>query len=255
MEYLLWGAGRNTYQFINEYYSYYFYKNPIKAIVDNNSDKWESNFLGYSVIGPKKIKNYKYDKILLSSHYDVIINQIVKELGIEREKIITREEFLETLYEQLVNEYLIFEKRVLIIGEAQRYLLRKQTYTSVLNIVGIVNYSSLEELAKYSFDYILLMNPMNTPGLNSRNISRLELEEHVIKQIEMHGVKRSKILSSIVYPILMEREYPIQWGEENEVGKINAWEKFFYQPGGGYTLSDVQNSRNIIIKWVGGGNI
>lgn len=69
MEYLVWGAGRNTQMFVNAYYSFYFYKNPIKAIVDNDPNKWGKTLLSFPIISPGHIKKFPFDKILLCSHY------------------------------------------------------------------------------------------------------------------------------------------------------------------------------------------
>ncbi len=46
-------------------------------------------------------------------------------------------------------------------------------------------------------------------------------------------------------PIIDMQSFPNAYLEDGELGKVNAWEKFFYQPAD-YTLDDIKTSRNII---------
>lgn len=48
-------------------------------------------------------------------------------------------------------------------------------------------------------------------------------------------------------PVVDMYTYATRYHEENEVGNINAWEKFFEQPDR-YNMKDVLNSKNIIIS-------
>lgn len=49
-------------------------------------------------------------------------------------------------------------------------------------------------------------------------------------------------------PIIDRKNYGNKWyHEESEVGKVNAWEFYFEQPGG-YGLYDIRNSSNIVLS-------
>lgn len=280
MEYLVWGAGKIAYRFINEYYACYFYNNPIKAIIDNNHDKWGSKFCGYSIISPDVIQEYSFDKIILCNHYDMISKQIVDELDIHREKITTKEEFLNGIYKRLTENYTIFKKRIVVLGDVKRYMQMKEVYTGILNVVDIVDYRELGTVRLKSFDYILLMN---IPEMEGKGMGRMAVEEGLIKRLCQYGVERNRIVGDAEFLLLRGRDYPISAGgkenkdkiflvykyagsgglgalvytvaclvayakergyilvvdgqtcknqylEVNEVGRVNAWEKFFEQP-------------------------
>lgn len=50
-------------------------------------------------------------------------------------------------------------------------------------------------------------------------------------------------------PIVDMKTYPSPFVEENEIGRINAWEFYFKQPCG-YTLEDIQKSKNVILSYM-----
>lgn len=235
MEYLVWGAGRNTFKMINEYYSFHFYENPIKAVIDNDKSKWGKRILHYPIISPEKIQEYSFDKILMLSHYHTITKQIVDELQIEKEKIITKEELLEELYKQLTEEFFIFDKRVLIIGDIQNYSLKGRHYLEILNVVGFVDYHEIASIVQYSFDYVLLMNFMDIPEFSKKNVCGLTVEEKLIEQISNYGVERRKILNYGIDLILKDRDYPL-----HSNGKKNKDKTFLvYKPPGSGGLGAV----------------
>jgi len=47
-------------------------------------------------------------------------------------------------------------------------------------------------------------------------------------------------------PVIDMQNNPCTYLEDNEVGKVNAWELFFEQPCG-YSLEDIKNSKNVIL--------
>ena len=146
MKYLIWGAGRNTQIFVDSYYSFYFRENPIIAIVDNDEDKCGKKFMDWPVINPKQIKNYCFDKILLCSHELTITEQIVNDLLIKKVKIITKKELLGKMKKELLERYVILEKRVLVVGDYKRYVQLKDSYVDLLNVVGFVEYRNLSSI-------------------------------------------------------------------------------------------------------------
>ncbi len=127
--------------FVNTYYSFYFYKNPIRAIIDNDLNKWGKTLLGFPIISPGHIKKYPFDKILLCSHYQIITKQISNEFKLETDKVITKEEFIEQIYQQLLDKHHIFDENILIVEEKERFLQLKDFYTALLIIVDIIDYS------------------------------------------------------------------------------------------------------------------
>ena len=61
----------------------------ILAIADNDSKRWHQKNNGILIINPNKIVSYNFDKIIITSQWqDSIINQLVNQLGIAKEKII-----------------------------------------------------------------------------------------------------------------------------------------------------------------------
>lgn len=69
-------------------------------------------------------------------------------------------------------------------------------------------------------------------------------------QSAMEGIYYAKINGYI--PVVDMYTYPTRYHEDDEIGRINAWEKFFEQPGQ-YNMTDAIGSKNVILSL--GGNI
>ena len=91
MKIILFGAGKKAIDFLEQciFMDYL----DIVMIVDNDELKWGTNLNGFVVCEPKSMQVQEFDKIVITTHYDEIKNQLIKEYNILSEKI-TRVEYL-----------------------------------------------------------------------------------------------------------------------------------------------------------------
>lgn len=83
------GTAKNLFRFIDET----MYE--IVAYVDSDSTLEYGSFMGKLIISPDKIKFMEYSRIVIASNYYEEIYEILSELGISKEKIISRFDLLE----------------------------------------------------------------------------------------------------------------------------------------------------------------
>lgn len=83
------GTAKNLFRFIDET----LYE--IVAYVDSDSTLEYGSFMGKLIISPDKIKFMEYSRIVIASNYYEEIYEILSELGISKEKIISRFDLLE----------------------------------------------------------------------------------------------------------------------------------------------------------------
>lgn len=70
------GAGKHLLQFMKAHVR-------ILGFLDNDSNKWETEFCGLPVLSPSILKNGKYDHIVVcSAYHEVIVPQLMSEFGI-----------------------------------------------------------------------------------------------------------------------------------------------------------------------------
>jgi len=297
MKYLVWGTG----QIAKENFSQKGIENLISnvvAFVDNDANKVGRKFFEKRIISPADIATVRFDRIIILSSYEKEIrNQIINELMIEQGLIWSQNEFNTICCEMLIDKYDIFNKDILVLGDEKRYRQIQDCYNDLFNIVGIVSIDQMEEIEKYRYDYILIMNLMNIPYLDKK-MGRIELENSIIKLLEEKYDVDNMIFTDKTYTNLKSYERVESWGDENpdktfllirlggsvglggcvtavengvcyalsrgyipvvdmmsyhnqylkedEVGVVNAWEKFFEQPAG-FSLSDVSRSKNVRI--------
>lgn len=94
MKVLLFGAGENAKRFLR--YSPAAGKLEVTGIVDNDSSKWGHLFeQRYTIEAPAELKAKEWERIVVTSAaYDSILNQLVIEYGIEKEKVVRASNFV-----------------------------------------------------------------------------------------------------------------------------------------------------------------
>lgn len=157
----------------------------------------------------EKAKDYKYDYIILENCMDIpYLDHHMGRIALERQ-------WIHTISEKChINEEKIFTYAAVRAVRCQK---RKQCWGS--------------ENPDKTFLVVKLINPAN--GL---------------------GACVCQVQSNVAYaaskgwiPVVDMREKN-QYLEDWEIGKVNAWEKFFEQPAG-YRMQDIEKSENIIISY------
>jgi hypothetical protein len=70
------------------------FRDEVAAFVDNNSRLWGTFFDGKIVMSPQNIKKVKWDRVIITSQYvNEIKKQLIDDLGIETEKVLTFDEY------------------------------------------------------------------------------------------------------------------------------------------------------------------
>ncbi len=85
MKVIIFGAGKkcNTFLRTCRFLSYM----EILFITDNDGSKWETTIEGYKVYSPERIKRERFDKILVTTHFDDIQELLINEYNVPKEKI------------------------------------------------------------------------------------------------------------------------------------------------------------------------
>lgn len=91
MKVIIFGAGRNTIQFLR--LCRFLDAMEILFITDNDDGKWGTVIAGYEVKTPEKLRNETYDKILVTTHFDEIKEQLMTCYHVPENKI-TQAEYL-----------------------------------------------------------------------------------------------------------------------------------------------------------------
>lgn len=91
MKVVIFGAGRNTVQFLKS--CHFLDAMEILFITDNDAGKWGTMIAGYEVKPPQKLRDEICDKILVTTHFDEICKQLMTDYHITADKI-TQAEYL-----------------------------------------------------------------------------------------------------------------------------------------------------------------
>lgn len=165
---VVWGTGGFAGNILS--YNHMWLKNvEIVCFVSNgHTPGTRETFLGKKVISPNEMKNEKWDYIvILSTFFDEIRTQIIDELKIHEEKIISLEKLALNLSKE--KEVSIIGKKVLLYGKnysSQNYVYHLKQRVEKLNIIddGTCKESYTKDLVKLSeindeaWDYILLLD-------------------------------------------------------------------------------------------------
>lgn len=184
MRYLIWGTGRKS-KYMLEELSGYFKKNIITAFIDSDLKKCGKNFYNHVVISPEEIKDKEFDFIIIASTFK---NEIIKKIfniGIDINKILTKEDLIQKIVDYYCLKYDIFNKRILCITNNKELLP-----SDVFKIIGTVDIKNLNYIKNYKYDYIFIQNI-------KRLIDKDATEDEFIKElISKYGVEPQKIISS-----------------------------------------------------------
>lgn len=136
---ILWGTGAGSKRMTE-----YIKKNSeifdvsILAYTDNDSEKWNSEFLGAPVISPIDIKKYDYDYVEIASvKCNEIKKQCIQELQLPKEKIKMRGELFREYYVQYQ-----YKKRY---NDAETGLVNKKIDRLVVYTANFGNYDVVKE--------------------------------------------------------------------------------------------------------------
>ncbi|GEM_PF-102281 len=126
-------------------------KAKVKAVLDNDENKWNTEFMGHKISNPLEIKKLEFDYILIGSSYWKEITQQLTELGVDKNKIIspykrkyTKREYKK--YKEIYNtrgiisyfynrrkKYEEFNPNILSLLTDASYFSRKDLYQSIQN--------------------------------------------------------------------------------------------------------------------------
>lgn len=155
-----------------------------------------------------KLREYKYDYIILTELSNTEFNtESEDELTLQNKMIL-----------RLIDEF----------GVKQSAVLPSSTFMMI--------YADNERWLSYGDEYsdktFLEIRLMGYAGWG--------LYFHVVSRNVLYAYKKGYI------PVVNMMACHNTYLEEDEVGKVNAWEKFFEQPAG-YTMSDVYRAKNVIL--------
>lgn len=105
MKAVIWGVGGTTIGFLRQKIMHHDYE--IVCFTDNNSTLWGSVFYNdLQVISPNELSKVDYDIIIICSlYYNEIRKQLIEELNISCDKIITFKDIERKICNQLVEKY------------------------------------------------------------------------------------------------------------------------------------------------------
>ncbi len=110
----------------------FFNQNEILAFVDKDPTKIGGFFWGLPIISPRDIKSYDFDRIIVTSvnYLEEIIDDLVIEYNIEKEKITSVHHYIETRHS--IHKYEYIE----MLNEPVVHYLKAKNYTKILDIDG-----------------------------------------------------------------------------------------------------------------------
>lgn len=188
----------------------------IVCFVNNGHKAGEEElFHGKPIVAPEELLDISWDYIIIfSSYLDEIREQIVHELKLPEERIVSLDELAEKVMEQ--NGISILDKDVLLYGEdceADNYIYHIRKRARSLRLISHqgdkavrgIETIPLSNIGQASFDYILLLS------------SDGETEEKLLKQIADSGYQdKGKILRLSQWSCSLASEHRII---RNPVGK------------------------------------
>lgn len=178
MNLLIWGTGACAKATLSEYGMGYLRNHKILAFIDNDEKKIGKKFYDKEIIAPSMISGYSFSQILICSKTfeKEIVKQLIKELKIKRNLIMTLDEMIEVYYRDLVEKQSLLKRKILVVGTATEWNAREVLFRCLFNICGFVEIQTLEKINNFKFDYIMLTNLMQATTLDRRK-GRLELEK------------------------------------------------------------------------------
>lgn len=91
MKVVIFGAGKHGLRFFKSYKFLAYME--ILFVVDNDKEKWGTEIEGYRIYSPDKVQTGVFDKILVTTHFEEVKEQLMTTYGISEEKI-TKPEYL-----------------------------------------------------------------------------------------------------------------------------------------------------------------
>ena len=206
MKIVAWGTGAYASNVID--YNWIWMQNiEFACFVNNKHVKGViEEFRGVEILSPEELIKIEYDYIIiLSTFVEEITNQIVDELHISPDRIITVEKMAQLLVEEL--NCSIIGKKVILYGkeyEKYQYIYHMQRRVGQLSVIGDddccypgVNTYKITELKNQIYDYILLLD-YNTN-------EEMQLRE----SLDSIGVKKDCVLSAREWLANLAYEYVI----------------------------------------------
>ena len=216
MKFLVWGTGTIAKQYFVIHMNEYFFRNPIVAFVDNDTQKRGRRFWGKEIISPCEIENYFFDVIFICCNAEEsIIRQIREQLNLQV-SILTLKDMQARMYKFYHDEMKIYDKKILVVGNPDNqstnldraYIFKEAKY---LGIDEIDNLKNLD----YEYDYVLCTWPPEYWYLSSSKRYE-DVEYKLIEKIVNIGeVERETILTSSVIGIYQSVDKQCSFGEEN----------------------------------------
>lgn len=206
----VWGTGGFSGNILS--YNRSWLKNIDIAFFVSNSHTLgiDERFLGVRVLSPAEIKDESWDYIvILSTYFKEIRVQIIEELNIPEEKIIS----LEKLAKNLVKEkgISILDKKVLLYGKnykRKNYIFHLKQRVEKLNIIDdgtnngiyVNNMVKLSDINKERWDYVLLLDDEE----GTEDILKENIEKVIYDGIPI--LKSSEWLCNLAFECRKERK-------------------------------------------------
>lgn len=212
MKIVAWGTGAYASNVID--YNWIWMQNVEFVCFVNNKHKKgvKEAFRGVEILSPGELSGIEYDYIIiLSTFVEEITEQIVHELYIAPDRIITVEKMAQLIVEKL--HCSIIGKNVVLYGnqyEKYQYIYHVQRRVSRLSVVGDdncryhgVNTYKVTELKNQMFDYILLLD------------YDIDEERQFRKALEMASVNMECVLSARCWLANLAYEHVIRNNESD----------------------------------------
>ena len=193
---ILFGAGRKALDFLNKRKkNQYLVNDCIVGIIDNDSNKKMTFLEEYLIYTPDQIKNLAWDYIIVTSiYFDSIRAQLVDELGIESNLILSTEK-----YQDMKHIMFQYEKNIEKNTIASAKFLQKFNPKSTVVYTAITgNYDELKEPMFYNsqMEYVCFTNNKQLKS-DIWNIKYIEVENDIqAKRI----IRKLKILPHKIFP-------------------------------------------------------
>lgn len=214
--FFIWGTGKVAKKFIIDNYNGFFRFNTIISFIDNSPEMQTKKIFNIPIISPSYIKKYTYDYILVASSFDKDITyQIEKKLNIGKEKILHMYNIHNFMHDYWESNYNLSKKRILCIGDVNRYKLIKDIYINRFNIIKCIDICNLELINNYNYDYILFNDLMMISTLDNSK-GRIFLENYIINILhKKFNIEINKILCESVFKCYRDIDIKIRGGGES----------------------------------------
>lgn len=202
-KWIIWGTGKKG----QELYDYLLERGDtinVTAVVDISEKKWGDNWNGYLIENPDILLSYDFDKLIIAV------------------------EDWKSVYKYAINQYKIQPQKLdncyFIQGTIGRILYYSEKVKKYPVLWWMVQYFKIKqkhkkrEIRKGKKYYIF--------GYDDPQSSGWTVWERVVLYNSMYAVDHGMI------PVVDMQNYKNIYLEDDEIGCVNAWEKFYYQPGG-----------------------